>query len=134
MKNFFLGTAVAVTLLSICLVGSSCGTRSKSAKAPHDTLVVNTTEIGKDIQGYKGTTPLEITLVDGIVTEIKALPNEETPGFFQRVIDSGLLNAAVGKSAHEAATQSYDAVTGATFSSKAVIDNIRAGLRSLEKE
>ena len=78
MKNIFLGTAVAVILFSSCLIGSSCGTRNKSAKAPHDTLVVNTTEIGKDIKGFKGPTPLEITLVDGIVTEIKALPNEET--------------------------------------------------------
>lgn len=134
MKTLLPVAAVAALLLSTGLTGLSRGLRSEPRTERPDTLVINTTEIGKDIRGFNGPTPLEIVLVDGIVAEIKPLPNQETPGFFQRVTESGLLKAAVGKTAHEAAIHHYDAVTGATFSSRAVIDNIRAGLRSLETQ
>ena len=43
---------------------------------------LNTTELGKDIVGYGGTVPLEITLQDGRVKSIRALANSETPDFF----------------------------------------------------
>ena len=43
---------------------------------------LNTTELGKDIIGYGGTVPLEITLQDGRVKNIKALANSESPEFF----------------------------------------------------
>ncbi|MBO6083165.1 MAG: FMN-binding protein [Bacteroidales bacterium] len=134
MKNLILGAAVAIFLGSTVIGGNACSTRNNLAVSQPDTLIINTTEIGKDIPGFKGPVPLEITLVDGKVSKIVALPNKETPGFFQRVVESGLLEVAVGMTAHEAAIHHYDAVSGATYSSRAVIDNIRAGLKSLEKE
>ena len=36
---------------------------------------LNTTELGKDIIGYGGTVPLEITLENGKVKSVKALEN-----------------------------------------------------------
>ena len=45
------------------------------------TVRLNTTELGKDIIGYGGTVPLEITLEDGKIKSIKALANSETPRF-----------------------------------------------------
>lgn len=47
------------------------------------TLVIHTSSL-TDRQGYAGPVPLDIYVKDGVVTDIKALPNAETPGFFMR--------------------------------------------------
>ena len=127
MKKSILLAAVAVLLVSVCLVSSARGARSVQA-APADTLVINTTELCKDIIGYDGPTPLVIKVVNGVVAKVEALPNTESPSYFERVIQGGLLKAVVGKKVSEAAKMKLDAVSGATYSSEAVIENLRAGL------
>ena len=133
MKKWMLLAALAALLVSMGLVSSACGSRT-SKKAPADTLVVNTTDLCKDIVGYNGPTPLKITIVDNVVASVEALPNVETPRFFDLVLAGGLLNAVVGKTPAEAAEMPLDAVSGATYSSNAVIANLRAGLKSAVKE
>lgn len=88
--------------------------------------VINTTDIGKDIVGYKGPVPLEIYISAGKVDSVKALPNQETPGFFERA--SVLLNSWNGLTLEEAAVKRVDAVSGATFSSNAIKGNFQAGI------
>ena len=129
MKKAILLCAVAGVLLSASVVAPSCG-MSGGAKGP-DTLKVNTTELGAGIIGYNGPTPVEIAVYKGVITEIKALPNVESPRYFQRVLESGLLEKLVGKTVEEAKDTELDAVTGATFSSEAIIKNIRLGLDNL---
>ena len=133
MKKWMLLAALAALLVSMGLVSSACGSRT-SKKAPADTLVVNTTDLCKDIVGYNGPTPLKITIVDNVVASVEALPNVETPRFFDLVLAGGLLDAVVGKTPAEAAEMPLDAVSGATYSSNAVIANLRAGLKSAVKE
>jgi electron transport complex protein RnfG len=127
MKKSILLAAVAVLLVSFCLVSSARGVRSSQA-APADTLVINTTELCKDVIGYDGPTPLVIKVVNGVVAKVEALPNTESPSYFERVIQGGLLKAVVGKKVSDAAKMQLDAVSGATYSSEAVIENLRAGL------
>ncbi len=91
------------------------------------TIVVNTTAIGKDIAGYGGPVPLEIRLKDGRVAGVKALANTETPDFFDKA--KSLLTRWDGKTIEEAEAQKVDAVSGATFSSQAIIGNVRRGLQ-----
>ena len=92
---------------------------------------LNTTELGKDIIGYGGTVPLEIILEDGRVKSIKALENSETPDFFKEA--SALLTKWNGHTVEEAQKLKVDAVSGATFSSKAIIGNVQRGLQYAEK-
>lgn len=92
---------------------------------------LNTTELGKDIVGYGGTVPLEITLQDGRVKSIKALANSETPDFFTEA--SALLTKWNGKTIEDAQKMKVDAVSGATFSSKAIIGNVQRGLQYAAK-
>lgn len=92
---------------------------------------LNTTELGKDIVGYRGTVPLEITLQDGRVKSIKALANSETPDFFTEA--SALLTKWNGKTIEDAQKMKVDAVSGATFSSKAIIGNVQRGLQYAAK-
>ena len=127
VKNSMLLAALAALLLSFCLVSGAHGVRS-TRPAPADTLVINTTELCKDVIGYDGPTPLVIKVVNGVVAQVEALPNTESPSYFERVIKGGLLKAVVGKKVTEAAQMQLDAVSGATYSSEAVIENLRAGL------
>ena len=78
MKKWMLLAAVAALLVSVGLVSSACGART-AKKVQHDTLVVNTTELCKDVIGYDGPTPLKITVVDGVVAPVGGLPNTAPP-------------------------------------------------------
>jgi len=128
MKTKILLAALAALLIALCLISSAQGPRT-AKKAAADTLVVNTTDLCKNVIGYEGPTPLKITIVKGVVSKVEALPNTETPRFFDLVLESGLLKSVVGKTPAEAAKMPLDAVTGATYSSEAVIQNLRAGLQ-----
>jgi len=97
-------------------------------KLPDGSIVVRTGELCKDFTGYMGATPLEIRLKDGVIEDITALPNEETPQYFARA-KKGLFPTWLGKTAKEAKEAEVDAVTGATYSSEALIENLRAGLQ-----
>lgn len=89
--------------------------------------LVNTTELCRDVIGFEGPTPLEIRIEGGIVTAITPLANDETPSFFESV-ETALLPQWVGLSAADAASLQVDAVSGSTYSSLAVTENVRRGL------
>lgn len=132
MKKALLLAAIAVTLAGTFVVSASCG-NTGSKKGP-DTLRVNTTQLGKEIIGYNGPTPVEITIVQGTITGIQMLPNRESPGYLQLVKNAGLLEKLVGKTVKEAKTVQLDAVSGATFTSSALIKNVKLGLEEAEKK
>ena len=62
--------------------------------------LLNTSELGKDIVGYGGNVPLEITLREGRVENIRALANSETPDFFR--LASALLTKWNGQTIEDA--------------------------------
>ena len=93
---------------------------------PDGAFVVNTKPLAKDVQGYGGPVPLKIHIKDGRVAAVEAEPNAESPDFFNRA--KTLLNHWQNKSVDEALAEEVDAVSGATFSSKAIIANMQRGL------
>lgn len=94
---------------------------------PDGTFVVNTRVLAKDVQGYCGPVPLKIHIgKDGKLTAIEAEPNAESPDFFDRAKE--LFSRWQGKTIDEAMAEDVDAVSGATFSSKAIIRNVQRGL------
>ena len=133
MKYFSMFLAVAAVMLAASLPGASRSGHPDDTYAAADTLKVNTTSLASDVEGFNGTTPVEISVVKGKITRIKLLPNQETPSFLQLVIDSGLLKALDGKTVEDASKVKLDAVSGATYSSTAIIENIHRGLDSLKK-
>ena len=98
---------------------------------PDGAFVVNTKPLAKDVQGYGGPVPLKIHIKDGKVATVEAEPNAETPDFFNRA--KTLLNHWQGKSVDEAMREEVDAVSGATFSSRAIIANMQRGLAYAKK-
>lgn len=89
--------------------------------------VINTTTLGKDVQGFLGATPVKIYIQKNKVVKIEALKNQETPKYFLKV-KKNLLDKWNGVKVKDAKKMKVDAVTGATYSSKAVIENVQLGL------
>ena len=93
---------------------------------PDGAFVVSTKPLAKDVQGYGGPVPLKIHIKDGRVVAVEAEPNAESPDFFNRAKE--LLNHWQNKSVDEALAEEVDAVSGATFSSRAIMANMQRGL------
>lgn len=89
--------------------------------------VVNTTSLSKNVKGFKGSTPVKIYIKKDKVVKVEALPNKETPIFFEKA-KSVLVNWE-RKAVKKAVVQDVDGVSGATFSSKALIKNVQLGLQ-----
>lgn len=94
--------------------------------------VVNTTELGKDVVGYVATTPVKIYIKKNKVVKVEALKNQETPKYFVKV-KKQLMDKWNDKKVSDAAKMQVDGVTGATFSSDAVIKNVQLGLDYYQK-
>lgn len=97
------------------------------SQLPDGTTVINTQGLAKDIIGYAGNTPLEISIKDDRIVSVKALPNSETPEFFKNA--SQIIGKWNGMTLEEASAAKVDAVTGATMSSRAIIGNMQRGLQ-----
>ena len=100
------------------------------AAYPVRQYTIETTRLVKNVWGYNGLTPVRITLVDGKITEIVPLKNDEDPAYFKMVLESGIFTKLNGKTPEEALKVRLDAVSGATYSSEGIIRNIRAGLKA----
>ena len=110
-------------------LGGKDGEKVETIKEMKDgSLIINTTEIGKDIMGYGGPTPLEIYIKDDIIQKVVPLKNQETPEFYGAVRNSDLLESYDGKSLEQASQTPLDGVSGATYTSRAIIENMRAGV------
>ncbi|MCH5239386.1 MAG: 4Fe-4S binding protein [Muribaculaceae bacterium] len=96
-------------------------------------FIINTTEIGKNIIGYGGPTPVEIYVENGKIQKINTLPNKETPEFYGAIRNSDILESLDGKTLAEAMETPIDGVAGATYSSNAIIANIREGIEYAAK-
>ena len=125
MKKMMIGClaliALAVTLQSAAPQGDEVMTKENGV------YVVNTTTLGKNVQGYVSTTPVKIYIKKNKVEKMEFLKNQETPKYMAKV-KKVLLNAWDGLKVKEAATKKVDGVTGATFSSDAITKNVQLGL------
>ena len=120
-----LGCAVvlagAVLLLS-CTSSDGVLTKKKGV------YTVDTTTLSQDVKGFNGPTPVMITIEKDKIVKVEALENSETPGFFKRMTDGGMLERWDGMTVDEALSAKVDVVAGATYSSNAVAENVRLGL------
>ena len=99
-------------------------------KQADGSVVINTSALCKDVRGYRDMTPVQITISKDKVTKVEALRNNETPKYMDMV--QPLLDKWNGKKVKEAQTAKVDAITGATFTSKAIIENVHIGLKCYE--
>lgn len=118
--------ALIFIALAVCVVLACKGKNS----APAEPVVIDTTELCKDVIGHHATTPVKITIKNGKIESVVALPSDETPSFYEEAVT--VLKKFAGMTVKEALEADVDAVSGATMSSVALIKNVKAGLQTLE--
>lgn len=100
-----------------------------------DTLILQSKPYTDKVIGFAGPTPLEIILdASGKISEVKLLPNKDTPKYIQIAIDGGLLKVWNGLTPQEALAKKVDAVSGATFTSRGIINTVYKRLEIYEAE
>ena len=119
---------------ALALLACGCKSRPEGVETLSDNSIKVTTEvIGADIRGFSGPVPVEVYITDGRIDSVVALPNDETPRYFNRLRRRGLLNAWDGLTVEEALAADVDGVTGATYSSRALIRNVHLALEQASK-
>ncbi len=116
--------SVAVATFAFILMGA--GVSKNAIKYKNGIAIVNTSSIVK-ARGLNSKTPIKIYIKGNKITKIESLPNQETPAVFASA--ERLLKKFIGKSVDEASTMKVDGVSGATYSSKALIQNVKGGLK-----
>lgn len=125
MKNNYAKMAGLMCLLGIVFMGFRPA--DEVIIKEKDVAIVNTTTLAEDVEGYAGPTPLKIYIKKDKIEKIEPLKNMETPKYFA-LIKRDLLDKWNGLTVKKAATEQVDVVTGATYTSEAVIENVRRGL------
>ena len=123
-----------VTALSACamiVVMVSAMPNDNVISRENDTVIVNTQQLGKNIKGFRGNTPIKIFIRKNKVVKIEAMPNHETPQFFAKA--KTLLDQFNGQTVSKAVKMNVDGVSGATYSSEALKKNIKLGLEYYKK-
>lgn len=129
-KGMFAIIGAVLAIIAIVFICATTG--DKVMTKEKGVYIVNTTTLTEDVIGYNGTTPLKVYIKDDKIQKVEALPNEETPRFFE-MVKSELLNKWNGMTVAKAATAEVDGVTGATYSSNAVKANVKAGVKYYQK-
>ena len=111
--------------LMFCLQSMKAGDNTTTKEG--DMIIINTTELGKDIEGYNGPTPMKVYIKKNKVEKIEFLKSMESPKYYAQV-KKALIDKWNGLKVKEARSKQVDAVTGATYSSEAVIQNIQLAL------
>ena len=95
--------------------------------------VLSSAPFAPDIKGFAGPTPLYIYVdTEGRVVRSAAGENAETPDFFASAWE-GTAPKWEGKDAETGAKLKVDAVSGATYSSNAIKENVKRGLAYYRK-
>ena len=112
---------ISVLFFSSFMAGDSTMTKENGV------YIINTTELGKDIEGYNGPTPMKVYISKNKVEKIEFLKSMESPKYYVKV-KKALQDKWNGLKVKDAKTQKVDIVTGATFSSEAVIKNVQLAI------
>jgi uncharacterized protein with FMN-binding domain len=72
--------------------------------------------------GFGGTTKVSVTIVDGKITDIETISNQDTPDYYSRAFGT------ISKGIISNQTPQVNAVSGATYSSKGIIEAVKDAL------
>ena len=119
MKN------VLLTMFLLC--GLTAQADDVMKKEKDGTYIVNTTTLAQDVEGYNGPTPLEIHIKKNKIVKVVLLKSMETPKYNARIKKDMLPKYENQKLTKNKGVE-VDGVTGATFTSDAVKENVRRGV------
>lgn len=96
-------------------------------KEKDGTYVVNTTTLADDVKGYIESTPVEVYIKKNKIVKVVLLKNQETPKYNAKV-KKQMVPLYEGQKILKKSTVEVDGVTGATFTSNAVKENVKRAL------
>ena len=126
MKKTIIIAAIMLLVAGTASLDARTNKKATTKKAS-TSQVIYTGDIASKVIGYNGTTPLNITVKNGVIENIEVLQNEESPAYLKRAKDK-VLPQYIGKTVAEAKKLKPDIATGATYTSEAIIKNIQMGL------
>lgn len=132
MKNNMKKIVLVCAALAALVVLTSAKKKDGVMTKENGVYVVNTTELGKNVDGYIGPTPLKVYICKNKIEKIEFLSNQETPKYWNAA-KKHLQNKWDGMKVSEAKTAQVDGRTGATFSCDAVKENVRLAVEYYEK-
>ena len=101
-------------------------------KTQDGTYIIKTTTLAQDVEGYAGATPLEVHIKKNTIVKVVVLKNQDGPKYNAKV-KKQMLPGYEGMNVKKGTVQDVDAVTGATFTSKAMQENIRRAVDYYKK-
>ena len=102
-------------------------------KEKDGTYVVNTTTLANDVEGYAGPTPIEVYIKKNKIVKVVPLKTQDGPKYVAKV-KNGMLTKYEGmKIEKKKSLPQVDGVTGATFTSDAMRENIKRAVEYYNK-
>ncbi len=90
--------------------------------------------IAAQARGYGGQVPLVVSFSnEGEILAVIIMDNDETPGMGKKVEDASFTDQFAGMAAQSITLDDIDAVSGATYSSKAVVNAINLAVSAFEQ-
>ncbi len=122
------------TLLSVLLAVAfvTASAQDVMRKEKDGTYIVNTTTLAQDVEGYNGPTPVEVYIKKNKIVKVVPLKSQEGPKYVAKV-KKDMLPKYEQMNVKKGVVPEVDAVTGATFTSKAVQENIRRAVAYYKK-
>jgi len=128
MKKTIIIAAIMLLVVGTTSLDARSKKSTKANKATANTTqVIYTGDIARKVIGYNGPIPLNITVKNGVIENIEVLENQESPGYLKRAT-AKVLPQYIGKTVAQAKKLDADVASGATYSSNAIIQNIKMGL------
>ena len=121
---------VLVVLLAAAFVTADA--QEVMRKEKDGTYVVNTTTLAQDVEGYNGPTPVEVYIKKNKIVKVVPLKSQEGPKYVAKV-KNGMLPKYEDMNVKKGTVQEVDAVTGATFTSKAIQENVKRAVEYYKK-
>lgn len=126
MKKLIM-TVVVCGMAVVSLSAQSVMTKEKDG-----TYIINTTTLAQDVEGYNGPTPVEVYIKKNKIVKVVPLKSQEGPKYVAKV-KKGMLPSYEGMNVKKGSVQDVDAVTGATFTSDAIKENVRRAVAYYQK-
>ena len=131
MKKTLFGS-LALIVLAATLQSAAPQKGDDVMTKENGTYIVNTTTLGKDVVGYVSATPVKVYIKKNKIEKVEFLKNQETPKYMAKV-KKALQGKWDGQKVKDATKLKVDGVTGATFSSEAIIQNVQLALDYYQK-
>ena len=101
-------------------------------KSADGTFIVNTTTLAKDVEGYAGPTPVEVHIKNNKIVKVVPLKTQDGPKYVAKV-KKEMLPKYESMNVKKGTVGDVDAVTGATFTSKDIQENVRRAVEYYKK-